>query len=336
MMSSASRTQALIDELVQTTGAPDAKAAVRMLARQLIDLHVSAFGELVMPINVDVLASLRGINRSTEPPIHSPDAELVPDGTGGVTMRVNPDRPETRQRFSIAHEISHTFFPDYSTKAWCRTDARYRVRDNPDDFLEMLCDIGAAELLFPQPWFSSDAAEVQSGQALATLAGKYRGSREAAVRRFAELSPEPVAAVFFSWKLKPTQQGTVGRADQQNLFGIDPADELRDAVKLRIDYSVPSESFIAAGHYLPKDKSVENEGPIYEAAVSGVPCDAECYLDLGPAAGTYRVWAVPIWTPDDQLGDEKENAVVALVRPLKVQKPKKKSKPSGPGLFDVF
>jgi hypothetical protein len=28
-----------------------------------------------------------------------------------VAIRVNPDRPETRRRFSIGHEIAHTFFP---------------------------------------------------------------------------------------------------------------------------------------------------------------------------------------------------------------------------------
>jgi len=188
MTSSASQTQALIDELVRTTGAPDAKAAVRLKARELISLYVATFGEPVMPIDVDVLASLRGISRSEEPPVHSPDAELVPDGTGGVTMRVNLDRPDTRQRFSVAHEISHTFFPDYTTKVWCRTDARYRDRTNPDELLEMLCDIGAAELLFPHPWFSTNAFSVASGRDLAGLAATYRASREATVRRYAEVS----------------------------------------------------------------------------------------------------------------------------------------------------
>ena len=30
-------------------------------------------------------------------------------------MRLNPDRPVTRQRFSIGHEITHTFFPDHTS-----------------------------------------------------------------------------------------------------------------------------------------------------------------------------------------------------------------------------
>src|SRR5438132_6624486 len=160
-------TEALIDELVRSTGAVDAPSAIRASARELIALYVSSFGEPTMPINIDVLASLRGITRSDEMPLHSPDAELVPDGLGGVAMRVNPDRPDTRVRFSVAHEVSHTFFADYTTKAWCRTDARYRDRSNPDDFLEMLCDIAAAELLLPQPWFSKNASAVTSARGLA-------------------------------------------------------------------------------------------------------------------------------------------------------------------------
>lgn len=333
MMHTARSTEAIIDELVRSTGAPDAPAAIRAKATELVALYVSSFGEPTMPISVDVLASMRGISRSDEMPLHSPDAELMPDGRGGVTMRVNPDRPDTRLRFSVAHEISHTFFPDYTTKTWCRTDARYRDRTNPDDFLEMLCDIAAAELLFPQPWFSTDASAVTSARGLAYLAATYRASREATFRRYAETSPIAAAAVFFTWKLKPTQHGTIGREDQGNLFGITPAEEISDALRLRIEYSVASPTFFADGHFLPKDKSVESDGPIYEAAATGRPSDGECHLDLGQASGTYRIWAVPHWTPDDQLGSKGENAVVALLQPTQVRKPKKQQQQAGPGLF---
>lgn len=328
-------TASLIEELVRSTGANDPAAAIRLKAQELIRLYVASFGEPAMPISVDVLASLRGIARSDELPLHSPDAELVPDGSGGVKMRVNPDLPETRQRFSISHEITHTFFPDYTTKAWCRTDARHRDRDDPDQYLEMLCDIGATELLFPQPWFSTDAAAVSDASGLAQLAAKYHASREATMRRFAETSAEPVAAVFLSWKLKPTQKGSVGRKDQGNLFGVTHEDEIRDALRLRIEYTAMSEAFKAEGHFLPKDKSVENEGPIYRAASTGRPADDECDLDLGQASGKYRVWAIPLWTADDQLGSNGENAVAAILRPVSVRKSsRRKANSGGARLFD--
>jgi Zn-dependent peptidase ImmA (M78 family) len=320
----AGSTEAIIDQLVRTTGAADAVEAVRIRARELVDLAVASFDEATKPPEIDVLASLRGIVRSDERPTHSPDAELVPDGSGGVAMRVNPDRPETRQRFSVAHEVSHTFFPNYTTKVWCRTDARFRDRDKLDDYLEMLCDIGAAELLFPYRWFPMQAATVDSAAGLLALAVEYRASREATLRRFAELSSKPVAAVFFTWKLKPTQKGTIGRTEQTNLFGITPEEEIREALRLRIDYAIVSPAFGATGHFLPRDKSVENDGPIYEAAASGRPCDGECHLDLGQAAGRYRVHAVPLWTPTDELGANGEHAIAAIIRPVNDRKPKKK------------
>ncbi len=328
-------TKALIDELVRDTGAADAEAAIRLKAKGLLALYVQSFGDPTTPIDVEVLASLIGITRSDEAPVHSPDAELAPDGAGGVMMRVNADRPETRQRFSVAHEISHTFFPNYATKSWCRTDARCRDRENPDDYLEMLCDIGAGELLLPLPWFSRDAATVSGAEGLATLARTYRASREATLRRYAETSTESIVAVFFSWKLKPTQESVVGRTDQANLFGITPEEERLEAIRLRIDYAVMSQTFKAAGHYLPKDKSVENEGPVYQAASTGRGADGDVQLDLGQSSGTYRVWAVPVWTADDELGPNGEQAVAAILAPIAVRKPSRKKAPTaGPSLFE--
>ncbi|WP_339908961.1 ImmA/IrrE family metallo-endopeptidase [Symmachiella dynata] len=321
-------TQSLIDELVRVTGATSPEEAIRIKTCELIATHVHAIGEPSIPMNMDVLASLRSISRADEKPLFSPDAELSPDGAGGVTMRVNPDRPETRQRFSIAHEISHTFFPDYETKDWCRTDARYRNRANPAEFLEMLCDIAAAELLFPQPWFDRDAATVQDASDLAALATKYLASREATIRRFAETSSEDVVAVYFVWKLKPTQKGTVGRKDQGNLFEISPEELRQDALRLRIEYSVPSPAFRAAGYYLPIDKSIENNGPVYEAAATGMPATGECFLDLGQAAGKYRVLAVPLWTTQNERGASDEHAVAAVLRPLSVRKPSRSKAPA--------
>lgn len=338
MSSNFRSTQSLIDELVQICGASSPEEAIRRKAREIIELLVATFGEPTMPVDMDVLTSLRGIGRSEDRPVISPDAELAPDGAGGVTMRVNPDRPETRQRFSIAHEISHTFFPDYTMKTWCRVDARYRDRTDPDEYLEMLCDFGAAELLFPQPWFGCDVAKVKDAAGLVNLALKYRASREATIRRYAENSQDSLAAVYFVWKLKPTQRGIVARKDQMNLFGISPEEELRDALRLRIEYTIPSETFRTAGHYLPNDKSIENSGPVYESAASGLPCDGECFLDLGQASGTYLVNAVPLWTAKSQRGSKGENMVAAILRPLAGQKSnnRKSAVQSRPSLFDDF
>ena len=219
-------------------------------------------------------------------------------------------------------------------KTWCRTDARHRRRDSPDDLLEALCDIGAAELLMPVPWFLNHAADVRSGAAIVGLAQRYGVSREAALRRYAELHSGSVAAVFLSWKLKPIQRRTIGCLEQDSLFGTDRREDARRARKLRIDYSIPSLTFDAAGYYLPPHKSVQNDGPLYDAASTGQSCEGECYLDIGPAAGRYRVMAVPVWTDDEDAGPGGENTLGAIIEPIDVQPASRRCLAPGPQLFD--
>lgn len=330
-------TKRYIDDLVHTTGAGSPEEAIRMKARELIELWESTIGPPEMPIDVNILTGMQGIYPSDEMPIQSPDAELAPRSDGNVEMRVHPDRPETRKRFSIAHEISHTFFPEFQKRSWCRTDARYRDRNDPDQYLEMLCDIGAAELLFPNPWFGNDAAKVAEAADLVALADAFHGSREATLRRYAELSSEPIAAIYFTWKLKPKQNGVVDNEAQTNLFGLSHEEQIRDALQLRIDYSIASEGFSKLGHYLPPDKSIENIGPIFGASSTASCCDGECHLDFGPASGTYSVMAIPLPTERDQRGPNGELSVAAIVRPVAVQKVKKKRSAipgNSPTLFD--
>jgi hypothetical protein len=325
-------TKALIDALVLSSGTPDAVLAIRRKSRDAIEKYRAAFGEPTVPFQIETLASLLGIEVTQQRPLHSKDAELMPVEGGRVAIRVNPDRPETRRRFSIGHEIAHTFFPNYEGKAWCRTDARYRRRDNPDEYLEMLCDIGSAELLMPSPWFPAHAARVSAAAELLQLAQTYGVSREAMLRRFAESHSGAAAAVFFSWKLKPTQQKTVGLRDQGRLFG-DPIEEARRAKKLRVDYSIPSAKFAAVGYFIPSDKSVDGEGPLHAAASSGTPCDGVSQLDFGGATGRFRVLALPVWTADPDLGPAGQNGVAAIIEPLD-RKSNRASADRRAGLFD--
>lgn len=75
-----------------------------------------------------------------------PDARVVPR-TGRIEVEFNPNRPRRRIRFSVAHEIAHTLFPD------CAQLARNRGGSHdahPDGWqLELLCNLAASELLMP-------------------------------------------------------------------------------------------------------------------------------------------------------------------------------------------
>lgn len=335
MTAQADETRALIRRLIAESGARDAESAMRLRATRAIDAFVMAFGEpSSMPLNLMQLASFLGIRQSGTMPAFSPDAELAPDGTGGMELRINPDRPNTRQRFSIGHEIAHTFFPDHQSHLWPRADSRYRQLHNPMDELEKLCDIGAAELLLPRRWFIGELNTVTNADGLVALAAKYVASREATIRRYAELHSEPVAAVFLDWQLKPTQQSTVGARDQINIFGTDPEAERLAALRLRVSYVIPSESFTSLGHYLPRDKSLDLLGALHDAAVGGLPADGTQILDLGSARGAYRVHAIPLWTAVVDRGPNGEYAVAAVIRPLDLALPRTKRRPNEPGFFD--
>lgn len=99
-----------------------------------------------------ILASMRGFRveemdrtRSASEPR---DAVVMPTnhGSRGIIL-FNPSRPRGRVAFSIAHEIVHTFFPNSVS------GARFRSLCSPESRqareLEVLCDLGASELLMP-------------------------------------------------------------------------------------------------------------------------------------------------------------------------------------------
>lgn len=75
------------------------------------------------------------------------DARILLVGSRRLQIEFNPNRPRGRRRFSIAHEIAHTLFPD------CVENARNRgqsVEPRADNWqLELLCNIAAAEFIMP-------------------------------------------------------------------------------------------------------------------------------------------------------------------------------------------
>lgn len=302
---------AIMDE----TGADDPYEAVRIKARAVVAEFGSAFGEQP-PFHVTAMASFRGLHLSDDDPRFSPDSEIAPEGDGRVVLRVNKNRPEARQRFSICHEIGHTLFPEYDREVRCRKRPDRSFAD-ADDMLESLCDAAASELMFPDPWFADAVASMTlSAPSISQLSSDYKASREATVRRVVEVSPSPLAAVFFSWKLKPTQVRELKRkAATKPLF-----DELEsDAPQpmLRVDYSIANAAFQrqVSGH-IPKDKSIPDSGPIHLASTTQSLHSGVDDIDLGTLAGRFRVHALPVYTAAEAVGPGDAASVVAILEPL--------------------
>jgi O-acetyl-ADP-ribose deacetylase (regulator of RNase III) len=119
------------------------------------------------------------------------DARVVVDGSQ-TQIEFNPNQSIRRIRFSIAHEIAHTLFPD------CLEIARNRGRTtyvSSDDWqLEMLCDVAAAEILMPAGQ-NLDPSSPVTAESMLRLQSEFEVSMEALALRLASLSRDPFTVV---------------------------------------------------------------------------------------------------------------------------------------------
>ncbi len=123
------------------------------------------------------------------PNIEVLDARTVPIGSGRMQIEYNPSRPRARVRYSIAHEIAHTFFPDAAQQVRNRM-ARHEV-DSTEWELEMLCNLGAAELLMPTGSLADFESRKVSIEDVLVLRRRFEVSTESILLRLARITREP-------------------------------------------------------------------------------------------------------------------------------------------------
>jgi O-acetyl-ADP-ribose deacetylase (regulator of RNase III) len=132
------------------------------------------------------------LNINVAPRSDISEARTVSGPNKRVVIEFNPQQPASRIRFSIAHEIAHTFFPD------CLERARYRARRasySDDDWqLEMLCNVGAAEILMPTGSFSKLREEGFDIVRLMELRKELGVSTEAILMRIVKIAKRPIAS----------------------------------------------------------------------------------------------------------------------------------------------
>ena len=184
------------------------------------------------------------------------DARLVATKSG-PKIEFNPQQPRERVRFSIAHEIAHLLFPDWSERI------RNRGGDKTaDDWqLEMLCNLAASEFVLPIGSLSA-VSDIPSIEDLMRQRREYDVSAEAFLIRLAKISKQPIG-IFVS---SPTVSENGERHYKIDYFVRSPT-----APKIRLSgMAIPSESIVhrctAIGH---TDRSVENW-------VTDTPIQIEC------------------------------------------------------------
>jgi len=158
------------------------------------------------------------------------DAQTVPLGADSFRIDFNPNMPPARVRFSIAHEIAHTFFPDCAEEVRHRNSRSGKVADAWQ--LETLCNIGAAEILMPLGWLGEIDHSALTIENILRKRDELEVSTEAILIRLIHLAGAPAIAFAASC------------VESGDLAG-----------RYRLDYVIPSRGwrgpFARAGTALP-------------------------------------------------------------------------------------
>lgn len=119
------------------------------------------------------------------------DARIVPSGRASFVIEFNPNRPRGRVRYSIAHEIAHTIFPDCAERI--RNRALHEEMRGDEWQLELLCNIAAAEFLMPLGSLESISEEDLDINRLLDIRKRYDVSMEALLLRVARVTDRALA-----------------------------------------------------------------------------------------------------------------------------------------------
>ena len=157
-------------------------------------------------IPVREIAAAIDIYEIREKPLEGLEGGLiVADDKSEGAILVRSDRPETRKRYTIAHELGHYVNPWHQSDSpegfRCRASdmaVEYQAHQKRALKMEGQANEFAAELLMPAKElnaFVRSKSGVDISHVL-TLADRFLVSREAAARRYVTLLGEPTALVF--------------------------------------------------------------------------------------------------------------------------------------------
>lgn len=248
---------------LRRAGEVDPEVAVKIEANRLL----RAANLVVPPFNPNKIAPLRKII-SIKYSDGASNSQLTPV-KGGFIIALKR-AAGSRDIFSLAHEIGHTFFYDTAPSTPVRLQ-----RDLGGHAEERLCDVFAAELLMPEQTFKEDALRIFNDTAtwcetLFHLRSLYKVSMRAVTERVIELgviNGQPVV-LKWSWKSKPND---------------------REDVKLRVDWSVPLKD--GKHYFIWPDKPASEDTPFVRASLGTKLVREDTRLKLGALQGDFIVEA---------------------------------------------
>jgi O-acetyl-ADP-ribose deacetylase (regulator of RNase III) len=183
------------------------------------------------PFNPIRIADL--LNIQVEANASVPDARIISKNQR-LTIQYNPTQPRARVRFTIAHELAHTLFPDVAEEVRNRGGNK----SIPDDWqLEVLCNIAAAEFVMPLGSMPP-TDRLPSMEELMLERKRFDVSAEAFLIRAIKMTSEPVM-MFCASAIRPES----------------------DAVQYRIDYAISSRTaptLPIRGQFVPSGSAVHS------------------------------------------------------------------------------
>ncbi len=258
-------------------------------ARRLIDATREAHaGWDPPPFEPEVYAQTLGIpikavHRNTEA-LGEWDAMLVPLGDAPHILLNGAVSNQRRVAFSIAHELAHLFFEGFAEK-------RYQMRKKPsrDDGtttkerrLERLCNLGAAELLMPRPWFDEELERIGfRAAAVSALAERFGASLEAVALRMIDSNDEPCAIGFFEFDYPPTVRAAAGNGSV--------AGDVRVSYRARRVFRSRRFPFL-----FPEGKSVPDSSAVYRCSLTIGELGGCEVFRLGRTEEELRLTAFPL------------------------------------------
>ncbi|MBI2766262.1 MAG: ImmA/IrrE family metallo-endopeptidase [Chloroflexi bacterium] len=223
-------------------------AAIEALVDQLLDLAEAGRP----PVPLEVVASFRGVREISIAEL--PRSGQLQRESGHYIVVVNADDSAARRRFTIAHEICHTFFHE----------ARRVIATNPPEWTgrydrrsdeEYLCDVGAGRMLLHPSWLQPKlASQTPSLDALLEISDQAGASLEATAFQASQM--RVWYATFVFWE-PGYRKAELTLLDQAVLPGFDEQ-ELKPRHKLRARriYAHPDAPFLAVNMSIDTDTGI--------------------------------------------------------------------------------
>jgi Zn-dependent peptidase ImmA (M78 family) len=181
-------------------GKSDPKEIIRELARTKV-AYAKKHRWSGPPYCAKEFASILGIRCKEVHHDIGGDGRLLVQRDGKPLIELATGRIPERQRFTIFHECAHTLFPDYGDYTAAQHHALDMAQSDADKEFEFLCDVAAAEMLFPYEDFERDLSKLPHAclQSVHTLRTRYAASIDATIYRTIDYETRiPLAALFLT------------------------------------------------------------------------------------------------------------------------------------------